>query len=1234
MKQFRRIFYLIVFVFFTVSLYAQTTIEFVENKGQWDASVLFKGEVHNGALFLQKNGFTVLQHNMEDLKKLFESLHGHGHDPEEHTAAEVSGREAYPRPAGPGKGGDPDESQILRSHAYRVSFVGANQNSPVQREKPLNSYTNYFIGNDPTKWGADCKIFQAVTYKDVYPNIDIRYYAQDNQLKYDFIVHPGGNVSDIVMQYEGADRLYVKKKELVIQTSVGDVKELEPYSYQPGMNGTEQVNCRFVIENKNTVKFKVTNYDPSKTLIIDPTLVFSTFTGSAASQWGFTATYGSDGSLYSGGIVFGSGFPVSPGAFQTDYRAGSGENSYNIGIMKFNPTGSNRVYATYIGGANRDQPHSLIEDRQGNLVILGRTSSPVSGNNAYPLMPSTNTYGQNGGWDIVVTKLNATGTNLIGSMRIGGDGTDGANMGSDRNRNGIKLFYGDDSRSEVILDAADNIYFVSNTQSNGNPAQRFPTTLVGNPAGDQDGVLVKLNPSATSVIFSTRIGGSRNDGAFVLALHPGTSDIYVAGTTESQNMPGLPATAPATGVLSNTYQGGAMDGFISVFSNAGVLQKTVYVGAPGQNVLDAIYGLKFDDSGFPYITGVTLGNWPVTPGVYQNANSKQFIVKLERDLSDVVYSTVFGSGAARYNISPVAFAVDKCENVYVAGWGGRLATSGNDEFGTAGTANMPLRDCNVITGGCETDGSDFYFFVLEKDAQNILFGAYYGYYSPDRTGFADHVDGGTSRFDANGVIYQSICAACNIGQFPSHPFPTTPGVWRSQSGNPNGCNLAAIKIEMDFSGVSNSIRPTVDGIPYKTYGCAPVTVDFMDTLQRGRMYVWDFGDGNRDTTTTAVTSHTYNNLGSYDVTLITIDSTKCIMADTAYTTIAVREDRADVGLDIVKQMPCDALRYQFNNLSTHSPGKPFTDTSFVWDFGDGTPPLVMGLGSPMHNYAAPGTYIVTLTLRDTAYCNGPETITDTLSVAMNIRAQFETDPGGCAPHTAVFINTSEAGRTFEWDFGDGNTSTEFAPQHEYLQPGTYTVRLTVRDPNTCNQVDVTTRTITVTDAPIAGFTYSPATPLENTPTSFTNTSIGAVRYHWSFGDGDTSNLTNPTHQYNRTGDFEACLIAYNEFGCPDTVCATVSALVSPLIAVPNAFTPNGDGVNDQVFVRGYAINRMLFRIYNRWGQLVFESTNQRVGWDGKYKGVLQPMDAYAYTLEVEFTDGTRASKKGDITLLR
>jgi gliding motility-associated-like protein len=125
-----------------------------------------------------------------------------------------------------------------------------------------------------------------------------------------------------------------------------------------------------------------------------------------------------------------------------------------------------------------------------------------------------------------------------------------------------------------------------------------------------------------------------------------------------------------------------------------------------------------------------------------------------------------------------------------------------------------------------------------------------------------------------------------------------------------------------------------------------------------------------------------------------------------------------------------------------------------------------------------------------------------------------------------------------------------------------------------------------------------------------------------------------THIYNTAGSYRVCLIAFNQYGCSDTSCQQVTAIVTPVVDVPNAFTPNGDGANDVVFVRGYGIDKMSWRIYNRWGQLVFVSTNINFGWDGRFKGALQPQDVYVYTLSVQFTDGTKYSKKGDITLLR
>ena len=122
--------------------------------------------------------------------------------------------------------------------------------------------------------------------------------------------------------------------------------------------------------------------------------------------------------------------------------------------------------------------------------------------------------------------------------------------------------------------------------------------------------------------------------------------------------------------------------------------------------------------------------------------------------------------------------------------------------------------------------------------------------------------------------------------------------------------------------------------------------------------------------------------------------------------------------------------------------------------------------------------------------------------------------------------------------------------------------------------------------------------------------------------------------YRKTGLYKACLVAYGYEGCNDTICKMVPASVVPIIDVPTGFTPNGDGVNDILYVRGAAIESLNFRIYNRWGQLVFHTTSAEIGWDGKFNGKLQPMESYAYVLSATFIDGTTEEKKGNITLLQ
>jgi gliding motility-associated-like protein len=319
-------------------------------------------------------------------------------------------------------------------------------------------------------------------------------------------------------------------------------------------------------------------------------------------------------------------------------------------------------------------------------------------------------------------------------------------------------------------------------------------------------------------------------------------------------------------------------------------------------------------------------------------------------------------------------------------------------------------------------------------------------------------------------------------------------------------------------------------------------------------------------------------------------------------------------------------------------GIPFRAGTFTWNFGDNSPNVTTGPEAVFHTYAAAGTYRVQLVINDTSYCNSPDTITKILRVAANVKAIFKTPATGCAPYTAVFENESLGGADFLWDFGDGNTSTDPNPTHTYQQPGTYVVRLTANDPNTCNLTDNTTFTITVFGNPTADFTVAPQPPVTNTPIVFTNlSSSDAVRFKWVFGDGDSLVTTSRgpvNHEYNMTGTYNACLFAYNVAGCPAQVCRQVITLVEPAVDVPTAFTPLSGDVNSFVFVRGYGIAKMRFSVYARWGEKVFESNDKKIGWDGRYKGKLLPMDAYAYTLDVEFVDGKRHRKKGDITLIR
>ena len=1194
------------FLFCHVRVFAQQA--FTENKGQWNKQVLLQTVIGGQAFFLTEDGYVVLMQNTEDLDQIAAYYHGHLHD------SSVSKKKSNKMPPS------------LRAHAYRVRFLGSNKFPRIIKEKPMPGYENYFIGNDPSAWASECKSYQSVTYQDIYPGIDLRYYIEGSNLKYDLIVKPGGDVDKIKLHYEGADMLKVQNKSLLVMTSVGNMLEKEPLTYQFIHSAKEKVKCSYRLKG-NVVSFNVGVYDQSSNLIIDPSLVFSSFSRSTTDNWGFTATPGPDGSMFGAGIAGPVGFQATPGAFQVQ---GGGPNSTSppppdITIIKLSPNGRDRIYATYLGGNGIEQPHSMVVDASGNLVITGRTAS----GNTFPGV----LFGSGGGFDIFVTKFNTNGTALIGSVKIGGSLDDGVNGSNNRFTGpGPTLRnYGDDGRSEVNLDNNNNILVASSTLSNNFFIQN---AFQNQYSGNQDGVLIKINPDASGIIWSSYLGGQGTDAAFVLTTNSNGNAVYVGGGTTSVNFPGINASA----VQSVYNGGGAADGFLTRITdngNSASIDITTYLGT---SQIDLVYGVQIDKSGYPYVMGTSTGSWPVINAAYSIPDSRQFIAKLQPDLSAFVYSTTFGtSGSLAPNISPIAFLVDNCENVYVSGWGGAANSFSSPPYPNAGTTGMPITSDAFQS---QTDGSDLYFFVLKKNASDILYGSFFG--QRGGNGGLDHVDGGTSRFDAQGFIYQAVCANCKAvpsNQPSQSSYPITAGVYGNinPANNGGGCNLGLIKIRFDFTGVDVDLQTA--NAKQLTF-CLPATIQFEDPLRSAKKYIWFWGDGSKsDTVDQFQLTHTYTTAGFFNIKLIGIDENTCNVKDSAFLRIRVTTDSVAVKFNAVRRPPCNSLTFDFTNLSDKLTSIPnFGSKSFVWKWGDGSPDDTIPGFAPNpvpHTFPGPGSYDVRLILIDSNFCNAGDSFAlINFQVAAVIKAGFEVK-NGCVPLSVSVKDTSFGALLYQWITSDGQQSTLSQPFFQFNKPGIYVIKQYIFNANSCNLVDSVERSVEVFAPPTAGFSYTPLPSKENEPTRFiSNASPDVVSWEWNFGDGNISTDKDPLHQYTASGIYTVCQIVSNALSCKDTVCQPVEAIIATVQDVPTAFTPNGDGVNDVFMVRGFGISKMVLRVFNRQGLLVFESRNPNFGWDGTYKGAPQPMDAYAWTLELEYFTGEKVRRKGDVTLIR
>lgn len=1284
--------------------------------------------ISNGSLWLQKNCLTFDIQDAEDLNAFSEFKASYG----------KLIREGKKMPT------------KVKRHIYKLYFDNINPDVQIGGYDIHSDYENYFIGNDPSKWASDVKKFSYIIYKNLYPGIDFKIYGSNGFLKWDFIINPSANPAKIKTHYEGIENTSLSKGNLILKTNIGKILEMKPDAWQYNEMGEKiAVDCEFKL-SKNKLEYKVRDYKSDKLLIIDPTLVYASYTGSTADNWGYTATYDLSGNIFAGGSVFQNGqYPLTIGALDSTFNGGN----CDIGITKFDPNSSQLIYSTYLGGSGSEVPSSLVVNSANELLILATTGSVN-----YPTTPNafdttfsggtnitlTSIIDFNNGSDIAITRLSNSGNQILSSTYFGGNGNDGMNSATILDYN-----YADMIRGEILTDNNNNVLVVSSTNSTNLPTNSNSFQPVY--AGNQDGVVVKFDNNLSNKIWCSYLGGTSADALYSISLFK-NEDLVVTGGTRSTNL------LTTNGVLYPGYQGGPADGYVATLNKYGnQIYALSYYGSTG---FDQSFFVDTDRKDNVYLYGQTNDTTGVFHynALWQTAKGGQFVSKLSKNLNSIVWSTNWGTSITRStlespsdpDISPSAFMVDLCSRVYMSGWGGWT-----NYFGT--TSGLPVTP-NAFQS--TTDGSDYYFITLKDDASALDYATFYG-----GTLSHEHVDGGTSRFDNTGKLYQSVCAGCG----GNNDFPTTTGC-HSSTNNSGNCNNGILKFSFNLPVIiADFATPQV--------GCAPFQISFNNTsyITSTSAYChWNFGNGNTSTACNPV--YTYSQGGIYNVELIVSDTSSCNLADTIVKQVVVIEGQRDtlapkeicigdfvqIGLlpiyfpnltyqwnnaaslsnasicnpiasptastwytllfsngictdtlvQLVKVLNIDAdagndttlcfsnitliASSNYPNLNFHwSSNSSFTDT-LNNSFADSTltttitgntyyyikvfstnacynidsvliePRLIInpnqiqnpkcsgdsngfinllvGGGVQPYNYQwntgqsslsinglTAGIYKVTVTDIDGCFAQESFTLIDPAPLLSQTSVKNIPCQSACIGEA---WSTPTGGTTpYHWQWNDSQSQTTNPAAN--LCDGTYMV--TITDANLCARLD----TVTIIDSSIyivPNAYVTDDTIYEGEVTQIMSNYFGSTyHYSWHPTTGlNNSTIYNPKASPTTSTTYYLTVTDQNGCSWTDSVFIYVIDVIceEPYIFVPNAFTPNGDGRNDVLYVRSSVGYEMLFRIYNRWGELIFESKDVNNGWDGTYKGKKLEPGVFDYYLSFTCYNHQIFEKKGNITLIR
>jgi hypothetical protein len=651
-----------------------------------------------------------------------------------------------------------------------IEIAGGNPRAGMVPSGELPGKSNYFFGDDPSKWRTGVATHSRLTVQEVYPGIDLAYYGNQRNIEYDFIVAPGADPSRIAMRLGGDGGISrTGTGGLLVRVGDGDVLFHKPFAYQDAPTGRREVAANYRLSDDAAIRFELGPYDRGLPLVIDPVLGYSSYVGGSGTDLVHNMTIDSSGNIYITGSTTGS-FPTTTGAYDTSYNTGG-----DAFVAKINPANSGSsqlVYSTYLGSSGNDEGNGIAVDTSGNAYIAGTT-----GGSGFPV---TGTAGPRGGDDAFVTKLNASGSSLVYSVRMGGSFND--------------------SGFAIAIDPSNNAYVAGYTTSPDYPISSAKQAFYG---GVGDGFVTKLNSSASQLSYSTFLGGNNSDQALGIAVD-GSGRAYVTGSTSSSNFP-----------LKNAWQSirgnGVSDAFVTKYNSSG--SDYTYSTFLGGGSITVGIAIAADALGSAYVGGytsfVSFATANAKQSSYQGGAYDGFVSKFSASGDSLYFSTYLG-GSDEDEV--FGLAVDADRNIYVAG--------------RTYSTNFPTQNAlqGSLNGPCDA------FVTKYSSGYQYVYSTYLG--------------GGTSGGGAAGtdVAYAVAADAAGnafvAGETASGSFPTTGPAYQGSYGGGNNDGFVA-RLEPTAKALKkNGFLASTDWVAtgFNTPGFAGTDFDAANTALRARVY--------------------------------------------------------------------------------------------------------------------------------------------------------------------------------------------------------------------------------------------------------------------------------------------------------------------------------------------------------------------------------------------------------------